>query len=137
MKNSILSAVMLLEVLLFFLIFDVFAGKVIRQEKWFYAPCVITACLPVIYSLIAYAINPDSKKRVANSYFEHFLIYAFAACVAAVAIYLTCGCAFGMNVNNLSEFYLRLGLSLALALGFIVNSVIYSVLRRTRKYAVK
>ena len=136
MKNAVVSAVMLAETLIFFLVFDLILGRVIQAEKWFYAPAIIVSCLPAVYSLIAYAINPDRKKRISNSYFENLLIYIFVAAVAVLAIYLTCGWAGGMNLNNIGDFYARLGLSAALALNFILSAVIFSILHRTRKYAV-
>ena len=136
MKNSILSAVMLAEVLVFFLVFDVILGRVIQAEKGYYGLAIIVSCLPSLYSLIAYFINPVRKKRISNSYFENLLINIIIAVVAMVAVYLACGLAFGMNVNNFSDFYLRLGLFAALGLNFIVSSVMFCIIHRTKRYAV-
>ena len=136
MKSAILSACMLLEVLAYFLIADVFMNKVVQSEKGYYFAAVVVSCLPAIYSLIAYAINPDRKKRINGTYFENLLVYIFAAGVAVLATYLICGFAFGMNVNNMSEFYVRLGLFIVLALNFILNSVIFSIIHRSKRFAV-
>lgn len=135
-KNAILTAVMLFEILAYFLVFDVILKKVVAEERMYYYFAIVAAFLPLIYSLIAYAINPDRKKRVVNSYFEDLLIYILAAGVAVTAVYLICGWAFEMTRNNMEEFYIRMGLFMALSLNFIISSIIASVMHRSKKFAV-
>ncbi len=135
MKSVILSAIMLLEVLAYYLIFDVFMGRVVAAERFYFFIAGVVAILPLIYSLTAYAIDPDKKKR-AHSYIENLLIFLFAALVSALAVFLICGWAFGMTRNNMEEFYVRFGLFALLSTGFIINSVIFSIIHRSRRYAV-
>jgi len=134
MKSWIVCIMLMLLVGICYAALSLVAGVATKAENaYFIAGAVVPLALPLIAHTI-YAINPDYKKRVTNTYVQSILSGAVLTMLAIIAVALALW-AWGMNSNNLNEYVVRISVFFVLSLGFAVNALFYCILHRKKRFS--